>query len=277
MVVRPEGVVAVESAFDVLDALGTEVDSLRKNRDEPLTVTGFFETPPDEHFVKSVIEDARANHNVALDAIITIAHRTVEETDWLAEWKKYWKPTTVGRFVVTPPWEAVDDAAGIAIVIEPNMAFGTGTHETTQLCLRAIGERYEGGQSFLDVGTGTGILSIAAAKLGASGIEAFDTDADSIKIARENAKANGVADEIKFIDGPIDDQTRPADFVVANLTLDVITPILPLLIEKARQILLLSGILAEQCDSIEYELRKTQILDFRLEIAGEWCSVLIER
>ncbi len=172
------------------------------------------------------------------------------------------------------------------------MAFGTGTHETTQLCLAAIGDNCRAGQSFLDVGTGTGILAIAAAKLATEHTEtvekktrmvsvssvakimACDTDLDSVRIARENAEANGVERQIEFFDGSISAATPPFDFVCANLTIDVIVPILPLLIEKTKDILLLSGILAGQEAIITEQLLKLQISNFDIKHAGEWISVL---
>ncbi|MEJ7623261.1 MAG: 50S ribosomal protein L11 methyltransferase [Pyrinomonadaceae bacterium] len=275
VIVEPDRVEAVECAFNAVNALGTEVDSLRKQTGEPLTVTGFFDDTPDMKTVGLAISDSLAVYGFDCEAIVNIQHRLVEETDWLAEWKKYWKPTEVGRFVIAPPWEMSVDSAKILITIEPNMAFGTGTHETTRLCLKAIDACYSPEMTFLDVGTGTGILAIAAAKIGGSAIFACDTDADSVKIARENGATNSVSNKIEFADGSIDDATPVHDFVCANLTLDVITPILPLLVSKARGILLLSGILADQRDSIEYELSKEQISEFQFEVAGEWCSVLV--
>ena len=113
-----------------------------------------------------MVADSLTIHGLPLTVIQSINPRIVEETDWLAEWKKHWRPTVVGKFTVAPPWENVEESGTILIKVEPNMAFGTGTHETTQLCLKAIGERYDPSQSVLDVGTGTGILAIAAAKLG---------------------------------------------------------------------------------------------------------------
>lgn len=266
---------AIESAFNELGALGTEIDGLRKKKDEPLCVTGFFDEAPDDETVRLSVDDSLSIYGFAPDAVKRIAHRTVEETDWLAEWKKHWRPTVVGRFTVTPPWENVDESGTILIKVEPNMAFGTGTHETTQLCLKAISERYDPMQTVLDVGTGTGILAIAAAKLGGTRILACDTDLDSVKIARENAILNGVGERIEFFDGSIDEATPAFDLVCANLTIDVIVPILGFLLAKAKHTLLLSGILAEQEPQIRDALASFGIGDLELEVAGEWISVLV--
>ncbi|MEO6050091.1 MAG: 50S ribosomal protein L11 methyltransferase [Pyrinomonadaceae bacterium] len=283
---------AIESALNELDSLGTEIDSLRKVKGEPQIVTGFFDTLPDDANIRLAIDDSLRINGFTADAVIGIESRTVEETDWLAEWKKYWKPTEVGRFIISPPWENVEVTDKILIQIEPNMAFGTGTHETTQLCLKAIGDNYGAGQSFLDIGTGTGILAIAVAKLSTQDTEkenkdlsgfsvanifACDIDAYSVKIARENAVANGVSEHIAFAVGSIREEAPVFDFVSANLTIDVIVPILPLLLEKSRQILLLSGILAEQKQIISDELLKSQMSNFKFETAGEWVSVIVRK
>ncbi|MBP7475603.1 MAG: 50S ribosomal protein L11 methyltransferase [Pyrinomonadaceae bacterium] len=268
---------AIESAFNELGALGTEIDGLRKKKDEPLMVTGFFDEVLDDETIRSSVDDSLAIYGFANDAVKNIAHRTVEETDWLAEWKKHWRPTTIGKFIIAPPWSEVDDPERIVIRVEPNMAFGTGTHETTQLCLKAISERYDASMSVLDVGTGTGILAIATAKLGGTNILACDTDLDSVKIARENAVLNDVGEEIEFFDGSIDAATPQFDFVCANLTIDVIVPILDLLLAKAKHTLLLSGILSEQEPKIREALQKFDISDSRFEIerSGEWISVIV--
>ena len=268
---------AIESAFNELGALGTEIDGLRKKKDEPLMVTGFFDEVLDDETIRSSVDDSLAIYGFANDAVKNIAHRTVEETDWLAEWKKHCRPTTIGKFIIAPPWSEVDDPERIVIRVEPNMAFGTGTHETTQLCLKAISERYDASMSVLDVGTGTGILAIATAKLGGTNILACDTDLDSVKIARENAVLNDVGEEIEFFDGSIDAATPQFDFVCANLTIDVIVPILDLLLAKAKHTLLLSGILSEQEPQIREALQKFDISDSRFEIerSGEWISVIV--
>lgn len=277
ILVDEAAVEAIESAFCQMDSLGTETNSLLKIKGKPQLVTGFFDSPPEETNIRSVVDETLGNYGFGVDFVKNIANRTIEETDWLAEWKKHWRPTTVGRFIIAPPWSRVADTEKIIIRIEPNMAFGTGTHETTQLCLKAIDENYTTDMSLLDVGTGTGILAIAATKIATEHAEivACDTDVDSIEIARDNATANGVGDKIEFSVGSITGKTSTFDFVCANLTLDVITPLLPLLVEKSRHTLLLSGILAEQEDAVIADLLKLQISNFQIESAGEWISVLI--
>lgn len=283
---------AVEFAFNELGSLGTEINDFRKTISEAVTVVGYFEKLPDEDLVQSELENALRIHETAPDSIFRVERNQIENKDWLAEWKKHWKPTEIGRFIIAPPWEPVNESGKIVISIEPNMAFGTGTHETTQLCIKAIEENYKAGQTFLDVGTGTGILAIAAAKLATNGTEfsenveassitsvtkilAFDTDVDSIAIAKENAVLNGTSERIEFCIGSISADTPQFDFVCANLTIDVIVPILPQLIEKTRETLVLSGILREQEESIVSELRKSKITNYKIEQAGEWISVVL--
>jgi len=140
----------------------------------------------------------------------------------------------------------------------------------------------EGTKTILDVGTGTGILAIAAAKVDSkfqtsnSKFVGCDTDANSIKIAEENAALNEV-EGIDFYVGSISDETQEADFVCANILPDVIIPILPLLLEKSKRFLVLSGILKEQEKSVADKLRNLQISDFKIETDGEWISVTIPR
>jgi len=274
---EPEAAEAIEHALNELNALGTEINHLRRKADDAVTVVGYFNSLPDDDALRDELHYALRIYDLNEDTIQTVERHEIEEQDWLHEWKKHWKPTTVGRFVIAPPWEDVADKDEIVIRIEPNMAFGTGTHETTQLCLSAIEENYLPGQSFLDVGTGTGILAIAAAKLSSEPVKilAYDTDADSIKIARENAQANGVGDRIDFRLGPITGETPGLDFVCANLTLDVILPVLNLLLEKTRRTLVLSGILIEQEHSIVTALTAAGVRNLSIQRAGEWIAIIV--
>lgn len=268
----PEAAEAIEFALNSLDALGTSINYFRKANAESITAIGYFNELPDDQRFQDELHYALKSYDFADEIVTTVVRGEIENADWLAEWKKHWKPTTVGRFVIAPPWFEIDEPEKIVIRIDPNMAFGTGTHETTQLCLAEIDKQFHAGESFLDVGTGTGILAIAAAKLGASDIFACDTDIDSITIARENAESNG-APSIAFSTDSISGSTPAFDFVCANLTLDVILPMLDLLLSKSKRMLIMSGILADQEPMITAALNERDIADHRIERLGEWISV----
>lgn len=288
--VAPESAEAIEYAFNSLDALGTEINHLRKQNAESVMVVGYFNELPDDERFQDELHYALRVYGFTEDAAILVERKEVENADWLAEWKKHWKPSDVGGFVVAPPWSDVAVTDKIVIRIEPNMAFGTGTHETTQLCLKAIEKYYQPGDSFLDVGTGTGILAIAAAKLNLKfrisnltsqtanlRLYACDTDVDSVALAKENAELNGVNELIDFEVSSISDETPTFDFVCANLTLDVIEPLLPRLLGKSSKTLLLSGILVEQRTEIITALANLGIVEPEIKEAGEWISVRLNR
>ncbi|MGD9628736.1 MAG: 50S ribosomal protein L11 methyltransferase [Pyrinomonadaceae bacterium] len=274
--VRPDAAEAIEFALNSLESAGTQIDQLRKAGAETVTVIGYFSELPEESLLQDELNYALRSYCFDADAVHSIDRAQVENADWLAEWKKHWKPTEVGRFVISPPWSEVEGTDKLVIRIEPNMAFGTGTHETTQLCLAEIDRHLGLGESVLDVGTGTGILSIASAMMSGGEITAFDTDTDSVTIARENADLNGVGGRIRFVAGTIDPRVEAHDFVLANLTLDVILPILDLLIDKAGRMLVLSGILASQGSDIRKALGDRGYNDMRIESKGEWISVTLD-
>jgi len=276
---------AMEFCLNELGALGTEIDRLRKKPTDDVTVVGYFNELPEANLLDSQLYTSLSIYQLDRSAVRSVTTDVVEETDWLAEWKKHWRPTRVGRFFVAPPWEQVDDAdeGTIVIRIEPNMAFGTGTHETTKLCLKAIDELYRPEMSFLDIGTGTGILSIAAAKMQTAkttgivspAILAVELDPDSVTIARENAAANGVADEIEVREGTLEADLPAFDFVCANLTIDIIRPLLPLLVARFKKVLVLSGILVEQEQIITSELASLGVGQYTIARDGEWISVTV--
>ena len=275
---RPEVVEAIEFAFNSLGALGTATNFRRVGQTECVTVSGYFENVPDDETVEDELHYALRSYGFDQEAVTSVERTAVHDQDWLAEWKKHWKPVTIGRFVIAPPWTEASSDDHVHIRIEPNMAFGTGTHETTQLCISAIDRFYRQGESFLDVGTGTGILAIAAAKLdgGGSSVYGIDNDADAVAIARKNAVANRVS-EIEFDTRTISFETPRASFVCANLTIDVILPILDLLLEISERVLVLSGILTEQETAIIEALQKRSVRGYSVEKQGEWLAVIIDR
>ena len=171
--------------------------------------------------VREAISQQLALHFPSLTAP---TFKVLAETDWTTAWQKNYQTFRIGeRFVIQPNWLAAEGWADprpddIPIVIEPGMAFGTGLHETTQLCLRALEALLAPGMSMLDVGTGSGILSFAAAKLGASPIFAIDNDPVAIRVAEENGLLNGLSAEISWAVGSLAVVDKKSwDLVVVNI------------------------------------------------------------
>jgi ribosomal protein L11 methyltransferase len=265
-------------------ALGTETTNAA---DDGLSVRGYFETAPDEQRVRDTLTEALKIYGHAFSSASAPAMSQIADRDWLAEWKKNWRPVEVGGFIITPPWiepmplarseppAVTDGQTPIIIRINPGMAFGTGTHETTRLCLKAI-EKYFREGSFLDVGTGTGILAIAAAKLIPDArVEACDNDPDAIEIAKENAQLNDIADRILFRAGSVENETPSADLVCANLTAPVIVELLPALLGATCGRLVLSGILDSQIDMVQSRLLELGVVEVDIDQDGEWIALVV--
>ena len=266
---------AISYALMEAGALGTEVHDADDQLD---MATGYFDSPPDRELVRTQLAEALRIYDLPSSAVRNMTLREVADEDWLGEWKKSWQPVAVGqRFLIAPPWSEIKNAQGrIVIRIEPGMAFGTGTHETTRLCLSAVERHFRGG-SFLDVGTGTGILAIAAAKLSPEAVvDACDTDPEALAIAEENARLNDVANRISFRTGTVQESTASADVVCANLTADVIVRLLPVLLGSTCGRLILSGILETQLDEVIASLRAAGITsEPEVMQDGEWVAVIV--
>jgi ribosomal protein L11 methyltransferase len=274
---------AVEYALMEAGALGTETnDAPSSDKEELLRVTAYFDQTPELERVRAELAEALHIYELPSSSVREMNFREVSNEDWLGEWKKNWQPVELGRLVIAPPWSEVKAAKDrVVIRIEPGMAFGTGTHETTRLCLKAIMRFFKGG-SLLDVGTGTGILAIAAAKLFPEArIAACDTDPEAVEIARENARLNGVAEQIDFRVGSLDETggepaTASADFVCANLTADAISTLLPALVGASCGRLVLSGILDSQVDVIVDQLHDMgNSGNLVMMQDGEWVALVV--
>lgn len=187
--------------------------------------------------------------------------RTVREEDWAEAWKAYWKPARFGRrLVVAPSWERYESGPDEAVVrLDPGMAFGTGTHASTALCLETLDALPRPGPTVLDVGTGSGILAIAAALLGVERVTAIDVDPVAVRVAEENVRANGVADRVVARQGEAAGEPSAAyDLVLANIVADVLAVIAP---DLARVLapggtLVLSGIVAPERERVEAAFRR---------------------
>jgi ribosomal protein L11 methyltransferase len=239
---------AVEAVSEILDRVGYNGIAV----DVPLE-------PTRPHIVKAyLVYDHAARIKVrrvkeaigrlrafGLGPVSEVAVRRIADEDWLESWKAQFTPIRIGPFFVRPSWSTAPDE-GIPLVLDPGMAFGTGLHPTTRQCLEALGEMDVAGRSVLDVGTGSGILAIAAARRGAGLVVGVDVDPLAVKAARENAARNAVAVEVR--EGSADAVEGRFDLVLANLVADVLVAVAPELRARTARggTLVCAGIVAEK-------------------------------
>ena len=209
---------------------------------------------------------------------------SIPDQAWGENWKRFFKPVQItSRFLVKPPWSKVRWKKNqICIEITPGMAFGTGTHPTTKLCIQALEIRLrKKGLSVLDVGTGSGILSIAAARLGAEEVWGLDIDRVAVEIARENVRKNSVSDIVKISKERIGDIQKKFDIVVANIDIRSLKRIrMPLLRHLKKQgFLILSGILEGEEKRLHQHYLGTNLLKWvHTRQEGEWvCLTFIKK
>jgi ribosomal protein L11 methyltransferase len=211
-----------------------------------------------------------------------VSLKKIQREDWAESWKRHFKPMEIGEtLLVKPSWSKHRAKKNQSVVIlDPGLSFGTGQHPTTSFCLQQLAKCRKPGtkQSFLDIGTGSGILAIAAAKLGYSPVEAFDFDPEAVRVARANARQNRVAEQIRVHQADVTKMpkrgTRQFDVVCANL-------ISTLLISHHRQItarlkpggvLVLAGILANEFFQVQRVFEKAGLKSIASRVENEWCS-----
>ena len=206
----------------------------------------------------------------------------VNEEDWANSWKQYYKPVKIGeRIVICPAWEKYTPAEGeLVIRMDPGMAFGTGTHETTRLVIRLLEKYTKAGQRMLDVGTGTGILAICASRLGADICRAYDIDPTAVRVARENIKDSGLTnvtcDQSDLLK-QVSLEGGRYDLVCANIVADIIIRMTPDVgtYMKDDAVLLASGIIAERCDDVVacFEANGFRVVEKLTD--NDWCGLAI--
>ena len=207
----------------------------------------------------------------------------LSEDDWAEAWKKYYKPIPLGRVTIVPAWEKYEASEGeIIIRMDPGMAFGTGTHETTRLVMKIMQDELSGGELVLDLGTGSGILSICASKLGARHCNAYDIDPVAVKVAKENAEADGcdnISVGISDLLSGVDRSMGKYDFCVANIVADILIRMMPdvgdYLTDDAG--LILSGIIAPRADEVRASAEAVGFRIVREERENDWLAILVRK
>lgn len=203
----------------------------------------------------------------------------VKNEDWEQSWKKYYHTFKVGeRLIIKPSWEDYQaQEKEVVIEIDPGMAFGTGIHASTRFCLRFIDQYVKGGEYIVDAGCGSAILSIGAAKLGASSILAMDVDDVAVRVARENVALNNLQDIIKVEEGDITEilSSKKADIVLANITAEVVSKLIP---EAAKALpaggyFFGSGIVDSRWPGVEKQLEKYGFIIEQVLSDVDWVGV----
>lgn len=216
----------------------------------------------------------------------TIEASQTEDKDWINNWKEYFHQFYVDDILIKPSWEEVkpEDREKLLIQIDPGTAFGTGMHETTQLCIRQIRKYVTPDTVMLDVGTGSGILSIAAIKLGAKYALGTDLDPCAISATKENMEVNGIGeDQFDLIIGNIidDEEVQKAagyekyDIVVANILAEVLVPLTPVIIDQMKKggIYITSGIIDDKEETVVNAVKAAGLEVLEVTYQGEWVSV----
>ncbi|AYW45766.1 50S ribosomal protein L11 methyltransferase [Tetragenococcus koreensis] len=257
--------VAIEDAKDIenfqSDGFGEIVEAeMITSLNEGAYVKAYF---PETIFVPEILPAIKERINKLPDFGLPIGNNEIEvtevaEKDWATAWKKYYHPVRISRFLtIKPSWEEYQttDSKEQVITLDPGMAFGTGTHPTTRLTLQALETVLRGGETVLDVGTGSGVLSIAASFLGAKEVVAYDLDEVAVKAAKENMALNPAAKNIQVkANDLLANVDQKADVIVANILADIIIKMLPdaWRLLKSNGTLIVSGII---------EAKKQDVMD----------------
>ncbi len=305
-----EAVDLISCAFDEIGIGGIEIEDnvpLTEKETKGMFIDILPELPPDDGVAKVSFylddnEDAESMLQKAREALeelrafvdlgaCTIEESETEDKDWINNWKQYFKPFTVDDILIKPTWEEIpkEHADKLLIQIDPGTAFGTGMHETTQLCIRQLKKYVRPGMRILDVGTGSGILGIAALKLGAGDVFGTDLDENAITAVGENLESNGISPEqFHVLQGNIiSEETVQStvgygcyDIAVANILADVIILLqkeIPVHIKKSG-IFITSGIIDMKEEAVTKAFKANDAFEI-LEITrqGEWISVTARR
>jgi ribosomal protein L11 methyltransferase len=234
--------------------------------------------------VDSTTSDRKERIRIAVDLISrlcnlpAIEERYLEEGEWLESWKKHFSVLHFGDIVICPTWKDYSPQPQEKVInLDPGMAFGTGHHPTTKLCLEILSTLISTGDNVLDIGTGSGILAITAAKLGANSILALDTDPVAIKTAQFNSKTNKVANNIEFKLGTLDSSigSRNFDLIVANIYASIIIEMLPRVINclKPAGHFVLSGIPLDKEKEVYSALDNLDITGHEIRVDDGWIAI----
>lgn len=270
-----------EEAMEIAHIDLIDEDLLKKDRTKSII---HVYISPEENPAEAISFLKERFEAVGIENTITAAN--CAEEDWINNWKKYFKPIPVGnRLLVRPMWEDEYEAGDrVVLHLEPGLAFGTGTHETTRLCMELLEKYVKPGDTMLDMGCGSGILSVAAHMLGAEDVTAVDIDPNAVRIAAENAEKNGFAlhTGVGDVIGDAELSARIGgdyDIIVANIVADVIMGMQDILKSKLKRegTLIVSGIIAPRADEVQASLLGAGFVLDRRDQSGDWVAMTLHQ
>ena len=241
------------------------------------SVSGFFTTEADDGTIKKRVKEFGSSFSAeeSEKSAFAFSSEIIDSVEWENEWKKYYKPFSVGKIVVVPEWERYASVGGdIPVRLNPGLAFGTGTHETTSMCIALMQTLDIRGKRVIDFGCGSGILGICASRLGASDVVFVDTDEQAVTATKSNCALNGIDDptvlqcDVRTIDSK-------ADVIVANITADVLIDVAPLIksLLKKGGYAIISGIISDKAQSV-VDTYKEQLTYMDGDKKNEWSAYI---
>ncbi|MBQ9778979.1 MAG: 50S ribosomal protein L11 methyltransferase [Clostridia bacterium] len=269
------------SDIDLKTCYGDLIDESILNADKTIASVSVF-LPADRPFTDVVAFIKERLAATGIEAKFEVIG--LNEEDWANSWKAYYKPLHIGKkMVIVPKWERYEPKEGeIIVTMDPGMAFGTGTHETTRLVIELLEESVTPGMKVLDVGCGSGILAICAAKLGATCCRAYDIDPVAVRVARENIADSGegcVTCDVSDLLKSVDLSDGPYDLICANIVADIIIRMAPDVgrYMKPDAILLASGIITERAEEVIAALEENHLTVARRCDDNGWCALVVKK
>lgn len=286
--------VAISDVLDVVELLNDRkstwdyVDDavLRELNSNVTLVKAYIPLDITDETVKKIAADLDAlKKNCAENGIETgsleTVKRIVDGDDWIEIWRKHYRPIELGNVLICPAWiERKPKEGQVEIIIDSNMAFGTGEHETTSMVISLMQNYVKDAETVIDVGTGSGILGIAAAKLGAKKVVMTDIDYVAVKSAKHNSEINGVADRCEVdLNNLLDDKNITGDLVLANITADVLLILSESIPSRVKNggVLIMSGIIKSRVNEV---IDRYSAIDFELvqrKDEGEWIALVMKK